>query len=137
MVRGTDSERNAIFGRDMNELSIEAVRDTVVFTFHDQWSPDRDGEIGTMIRNELTALPSGRTWNAVADFQDIPIVRSSALGLMISLRNWIHARGGVMAVCNLSRTLLERMHRLKLSSIWLVEGSLTDAFDAIGDSESG
>ncbi len=122
--------------RNMNELSIEIVRDTVVLTVHERWPPDRDDEIAIGIRNELAALLSVCVWNAVADFQDAPIFRSNVLGIMISVRNQIHAMGGVMALCNLSNSMRQKLQRLKLSSLWLIEGSLSDAIDAIGDSES-
>lgn len=117
----------------MNELSAEIIGDTLVFTFHDDFGGEEDSEVAAWLNGTLAALPSDRTWAAVADFRNIPIVRSSTLGLMISVRNRMHACGGTMAVCNLSDSLHQKMSRLRLSSIWRMEETLRDAFLAVSN----
>ena len=118
-----------------NAISIRIVPGTIVLSLHEPWLPALDKEMQARARDQLAALSTDQSWNAVVDLQGKPVVTSSVLGIMVMVRNYVRAAGGNMAVCNVSDMVQEKMQRLNLASLWLILGSLDEALKAVNDTQ--
>ena len=70
------------------------------------------------------------------DLEDLQFVDSSGLGAMLSCLRAMHAKGGQLALCGLSkpvRTLFELVRMYRIFDIYINRGEAISAADVAGD----
>lgn len=110
-----------------DSLTMQFTTTMIVVSIRAVWSAPADEEIRGAVRRSLSELPSHQRWNVVVDLQEIEVISSSVLGLLVMFWSQANRSGGKMAISNVSDLVYEKMQQMNLADLWYITGSQKDA----------
>lgn len=88
-------------------------------------------EMGLELADLLEQIEHSEIRYAVVDLEQSPYFGTSMLQVMAAVWKRVRARGGKMAVCNVSDTGREILHVTKFDTLWPLCSSQQEALEAV------
>ncbi|MCA9123740.1 MAG: STAS domain-containing protein [Planctomycetaceae bacterium] len=112
-------------------FTVEQSSDTVIFS--------AIGSIGGLVEDAartewdamLTQVDAANATNAVIDLGALDYFGSIMLELLVVLWKRVSARGGKLALCNVSPVGIEILHTAKFDTLWPIVGDRDEALEVV------
>lgn len=85
-----------------------------------------------IIEHALSEAGPGARWRVIVDLRDVALLSSVGLGMLITMHKRCSEGRGKVAVCNLSKELIELIKMTKLDRVFAVADTLDDAIAKVG-----
>lgn len=91
----------------------------------------RSHEAAAEIQAIIQQLGSMTVPHVVVDFHQVPYFGSSLLEAILAIWSEVHARGGSLALCNVSKVGREILQVARFDTLWPIHDNRESAVDAI------